>query len=178
MGCKSLGTHRVGAWVGPKIHFGVCGEEKTIWYGGSIWCVETSVTTSHQRCVTSQKSEDLIYIAAEAWNRAVKCIDSVTLGTDRLFRNVDCLALEDGTDRLLPNVGKYQFTLCNIQEERRPHLHRGRNLKSQSLVHLCIYLLVIYLPTLSVIRIGCRRVIDGSVWRTGEAVEGGNCGYI
>jgi PHD/YefM family antitoxin component YafN of YafNO toxin-antitoxin module len=34
---------------------------------GPLGCSETSVTTD-LRCVTSQKSEDLIYVAAEAWN--------------------------------------------------------------------------------------------------------------
>jgi len=34
---------------------------------GPIGCTETSVTTN-LRCVTSQKSEDIIYTAAEAWN--------------------------------------------------------------------------------------------------------------
>jgi hypothetical protein len=36
---------------------------------GLIGCTETSVTTN-QRRVTPQKSEDLIYTAAEAWNHA------------------------------------------------------------------------------------------------------------
>ena len=37
------------------------------------------------------------------------------------------LTYEDGTDRLSRNVGIYQPTLRNIQEERRSHLHRGGN---------------------------------------------------
>ena len=87
---------------------------------GSIWCSETSVAT-HQRCVTSQMREDLIYIAAETWSHAVKC-------------------LEDGTNGLFRNVGKYQFTLSNIPEERKSHLHRSGNLKSES--HLFMYLFI------------------------------------
>ena len=38
-------------------------------FRGSICCSEASVATN-LRCVTSQKSEDLVYIVAEAWNRA------------------------------------------------------------------------------------------------------------
>jgi len=34
-------------------------------------CPETLVTYTNQRCVTSQKNEDLIYTAAEAWNLAI-----------------------------------------------------------------------------------------------------------
>ena len=128
---RSLGGPQESFWSLWRI------EKALIW--GSIWYSETSVTI-HRCYVTSQKSEDLIYIAAEAWSHAVKCLDCVNLedGTGRLFRNVHCVTLEDGTNRLLPNVGKYQFTLCNIPEERRSHLHRGGNLKSQSLIYLFI----------------------------------------
>jgi len=34
-------------------------------------------------------------------------------------RSSDCLTLEDRTDRLSRNVGKYQSTLRNTPEERR-----------------------------------------------------------
>jgi hypothetical protein len=37
---------------------------------------ETSETT-HERFLTSQKSERLIYTAAEAWNRALKTFSGV-----------------------------------------------------------------------------------------------------
>ena len=37
---------------------------------GPIGYSETSVTNCHLRYVTSQKSEDFIYTAAEAWNNA------------------------------------------------------------------------------------------------------------
>jgi len=37
--------------------------------------------------------------------------------------------LEDGTDRLSRNVGNYQSTLRNIQEERRYNLCSGGSLK-------------------------------------------------
>ena len=39
--------------------------------GTNIGCTETSVTTNLS-CVTSHKSEDLIYTAAEAWNQGNK----------------------------------------------------------------------------------------------------------
>ena len=37
---------------------------------GPIGCLETSVNTN-LRCITSQRSEYLIYTAAEAWNYAI-----------------------------------------------------------------------------------------------------------
>jgi hypothetical protein len=46
----------------------------------------------------------------------------------RIF--LDCLALEDGTERLSRNVGKYQSMLHNTSDERGPHLHLGVNLES------------------------------------------------
>jgi hypothetical protein len=44
---------------------------------------------------------------------------------------LDCLILEDGTDRLSRNVGNYQFMLRNIPEDPRSHLHDGGSLKSR-----------------------------------------------
>jgi hypothetical protein len=41
----------------------------------------------------------------------------------------DCLTMEDGTDTSVRNC---YFTLCNIPEERRYHLHRGGSLKSRT----------------------------------------------
>ena len=35
---------------------------------GLIGCLAASVTNNNIRCITSQKSEDLIYTATEAWN--------------------------------------------------------------------------------------------------------------
>ena len=46
----------------------VSGQAISLIFWGPI-CSETSVTTN-LRCVTSRKSEDLVYIVAEAWNRA------------------------------------------------------------------------------------------------------------
>jgi hypothetical protein len=44
---------------------------------------------------------------------------------------LDCLTLEDGTDKLSRNaVSNYQSILCKIPEERRPQPHRGVSLKS------------------------------------------------
>ena len=40
--------------------------------------------------------------------------------------------IEDGTDRVSRNVGNYQSTLRNIQEEQRSHFHCGGSLKSCS----------------------------------------------
>ena len=42
---------------------------------------------------------------------------------------LDCLILEDGTDRFSQHVGNYHSTLSNIPEERRSHLYRGASLK-------------------------------------------------
>jgi len=42
---------------------------------------------------------------------------------------LDCLILENGTDRFSQHVGNYQSTLSNILEEWRSHLHRGASLK-------------------------------------------------
>ena len=39
--------------------------------------IETSVSNGKLRCVTSQKSEDLIYTAAEAWNQARRSAEHV-----------------------------------------------------------------------------------------------------
>jgi len=44
---------------------------------------------------------------------------------------LDCLTLEEGTDRFLRNVSNYKSALCNIPEERRSHLNSGGSLKSQ-----------------------------------------------
>ena len=44
---------------------------------------------------------------------------------NNLEREMDCLTLEDWTDRLCLNVGNYQSMLRNILEERRSHLHQG-----------------------------------------------------
>jgi len=49
---------------------------------------------------------------------------------------LDCLTLEDGTDRLSPNDGNYQLTLLNIPKELRPHLHRTGSM------NLCLVLFV------------------------------------
>ena len=58
-----LGFHA--AWIGGCRRLGtICRI-----FRGPICCSKTSVTTN-LRCVTSQKSEDLICIVAEAWNRA------------------------------------------------------------------------------------------------------------
>ena len=43
---------------------------------------------------------------------------------------LNCLTLEDGTDRFSRNAGNYQSTLRNILEEPRSLLHRERILKS------------------------------------------------
>jgi len=53
------------AWIGGYRHLGTT----CLIVRGPIFRSETSVTTS-LRCVTSQKSEDLIYIEAEAWKSA------------------------------------------------------------------------------------------------------------
>jgi hypothetical protein len=46
--------------------------------------------------------------------------------------SLDCLIIEDGSDRVSRNVGKnYQSTLCNIPEERRFQIHCGGSLKSR-----------------------------------------------
>ena len=46
---------------------------------------------------------------------------------------LDCLTLEDGTDRLSRNFVKKCFSkLRKIPEERRSHLHRGGSLKSRA----------------------------------------------
>ena len=42
---------------------------------------------------------------------------------------LDCLTLEDGTDRLVRYVGNYQITLPEIPEKRRSPLHLGGKLK-------------------------------------------------
>ena len=47
----------------------VSGQPVCLIFRGPIRCSETSVTTN-LRCVTPQKSEDIIYIVAETWNRA------------------------------------------------------------------------------------------------------------
>ena len=52
------------AWIGGYRRLGTT----CLIFRGPICCSETS-TTTNRRCVTSQKSEDLIYIVAEAWNR-------------------------------------------------------------------------------------------------------------
>jgi hypothetical protein len=44
---------------------------------------------------------------------------------NNLEREIDCLTLEDWTDRLCLNVGNYQSMLRNILEERRSNLHQG-----------------------------------------------------
>ena len=45
---------------------------------GLIGCTETSVTINLP-CVTPQKSEDLIYTAAEAWHRTSKVFSNSTI---------------------------------------------------------------------------------------------------
>ena len=42
---------------------------------------------------------------------------------------VDYINLKDRADRLSRNVGNYQTEMCNVLEERRPHLYRGGSLK-------------------------------------------------
>jgi len=46
---------------------------------------------------------------------------------------LNCLALEEWTDRLSRNVGKYiyQSTLCNVPKDRRSYLHNDGSLKSR-----------------------------------------------
>ena len=51
---------------------------------GPMGCLETSVTTN-LRCVTSQKSEDIIYFAAEAWSHA----GSYSVGSVRKSNSLD-----------------------------------------------------------------------------------------
>ena len=55
----------------------------------------------------------------------------------RTFLN--CLTVEDGTDRLSRNVHSYQYMLSNILEERRSHVHRGGSLKSRQVVCIKIH---------------------------------------
>jgi hypothetical protein len=43
----------------------------------------------------------------------------------------ESLTPEDGTDRLSRNVGNYQSTLCNMQEERPSHIRRKGRSKSR-----------------------------------------------
>jgi hypothetical protein len=57
-----------------------------------------------------------------------KLVDFYPRSPRRIF--LDCLTLEDGTDRLSRKVDKYQYTVGNILEERRSRLHRGGSLKS------------------------------------------------
>jgi len=48
---------------------------------------------------------------------------------------LDCLALQDGTNRLFRNVGKLQstqYTLRHSPKHWRPHLHLGGGLKSRT----------------------------------------------
>jgi hypothetical protein len=52
-------------------------------------------------------------------------------GTATISTFWDCVTLGDGTYTLSGNVANYQYTLCNIPEERRSHLHRGGSLRSR-----------------------------------------------
>ena len=44
---------------------------------------------------------------------------------------LDCLTLEDGTDKVVPNCQQLPIFARNIPEERRSHLHRVASLKSR-----------------------------------------------
>ena len=117
------GTHFTGGWVGPG----------PVWTGGKSRPHRDSIPDRPVRSSVAIPTELPGPIFWDVTQRILLVVIGVSVYP--IAPILDCWTLDDETDRLSRNVyNNYQYTLRNIAEERRPHIHRGGSLKSRKAV--------------------------------------------